>query len=302
MARTFTAYRRLSCPDVLSLSTSASPGRRGRARRTRRSRTVALHGLAGTSPVADAAGGAGFGVLCDAVPGARPVRARAGDRHRRRRATGRLTSLSTARRRPCGRGSCCCWDSLRHRRSRGPSGTARRSGTGFRQPWARRASSDTTCRAPVWRCLASWRPARSCRRWRPTRSASGDVYDVTARFAGSVVAYAVVTVLLLRSSVTLGVVVAVGVPVLVALLALVIRPLQRAQAAQREASGALTTLGADTVAGLRVLRGVGRRAGLPAALHREVAAGPRGRRPRRRRCRRASTRSRCCCPAPSSCW
>ncbi len=85
----------------------------------------------------------------------------------------------------------------------------------------------------------------------------GDVYDVSARFAGSVVAYVVVTVLLLRSSVTLGLVVAVGVPVLVALLALVIRPLQRAQAAQREASGALTTLGADTVAGLRVLRGVG---------------------------------------------
>jgi ABC-type multidrug transport system fused ATPase/permease subunit len=85
----------------------------------------------------------------------------------------------------------------------------------------------------------------------------GDVYDVTARFIGSIVAYAVVTVLLLRSSVTLGVVVAVGVPALVSLLALVIRPLQKAQAAQREAAGALTTLGADTVAGLRVLRGVG---------------------------------------------
>jgi ABC-type multidrug transport system fused ATPase/permease subunit len=83
------------------------------------------------------------------------------------------------------------------------------------------------------------------------------VYDVTARFTGSVVAYAVVTVLLLRSSLTLGVVVAVGVPVLVSLLAFVIRPLQKAQAAQREAAGALTTLGADTVAGLRVLRGVG---------------------------------------------
>lgn len=85
----------------------------------------------------------------------------------------------------------------------------------------------------------------------------GDVYDVTARFIGSIVAYGVVTALLLSSSVTLGVVVAVGVPVLVSMLALVVRPLQRAQAAQREASGALTTLGADTVAGLRVLRGVG---------------------------------------------
>ena len=49
----------------------------------------------------------------------------------------------------------------------------------------------------------------------------------------------------------------VGVPVLLALLTFVLRPLQRRQAEQREESGRLTTLGADTVAGLRVLRGIG---------------------------------------------
>jgi ABC-type multidrug transport system fused ATPase/permease subunit len=85
----------------------------------------------------------------------------------------------------------------------------------------------------------------------------GDAYDITARFAGSVVAYAAVAVLLLRASVPLGLVVLLGVPLVAGLLALVVRPLQRRQLAQRELAGRLTTLGADTVAGLRVLRGVG---------------------------------------------
>lgn len=85
----------------------------------------------------------------------------------------------------------------------------------------------------------------------------GDAYDITARFVGAVVAYGAVAVLLLRSSVPLGVVVLVGVPVTAALLAFVVRPLQRRQHAQRDVAGRLTALGADTVAGLRVLRGVG---------------------------------------------
>lgn len=85
----------------------------------------------------------------------------------------------------------------------------------------------------------------------------GDVYEVTARFVGSLVAYVVVVGLLWRSSTTLALVVGVGVPVLTALLGLVIKPLQSAQSFQREVSGELTTLAADTVAGLRVLRGLG---------------------------------------------
>ena len=85
----------------------------------------------------------------------------------------------------------------------------------------------------------------------------GGFYDVTARFSGAVVSYVVVAVLLLRASLELGLVVLLGVPLLVATLGLVVRPLQRRQTAQREESGRLIGLGADTVAGLRVLRGIG---------------------------------------------
>jgi ABC-type multidrug transport system fused ATPase/permease subunit len=85
----------------------------------------------------------------------------------------------------------------------------------------------------------------------------GGLYDVTARFVGSVVSYVVVALILLRASTTLGLVVLIGVPVLVACLSLIVRPLQSRQLAQREESGRLIGLGADTVAGLRVLRGIG---------------------------------------------
>jgi ABC-type multidrug transport system fused ATPase/permease subunit len=93
----------------------------------------------------------------------------------------------------------------------------------------------------------------------------GSAFDVTARFAGAVVSYAVVAVILLSTSVTLGVVVLLGVPAMVLLLGPLLRPLQRRQAMQREVAGRLTALGADTVAGLRVLRGIG---GEPAFLDR----------------------------------
>ena len=93
----------------------------------------------------------------------------------------------------------------------------------------------------------------------------GGLYDVSARFAGAIVSYVVVAVILLSKSRPLGLVVLIGVPVLVSCLSLILRPLQRRQAAQREESGKLTTLGADTVTGLRVLRGIG---GEQAFLHR----------------------------------
>jgi ABC-type multidrug transport system fused ATPase/permease subunit len=57
--------------------------------------------------------------------------------------------------------------------------------------------------------------------------------------------------------VTLGLVVLIGVPILVVLMGSVIKPLQARQADQREEVGKLTALGADTAAGLRVLRGIG---------------------------------------------
>jgi ABC-type multidrug transport system fused ATPase/permease subunit len=85
----------------------------------------------------------------------------------------------------------------------------------------------------------------------------GESFDVTARLSGAIVSFVVVSVILLRGSLMLGLVMLVGGPVLLASLSFVMRPLQRRQQAQREESGRLTALGADTVTGLRVLRGVG---------------------------------------------
>src|SRR5690606_36930643 len=85
----------------------------------------------------------------------------------------------------------------------------------------------------------------------------GHAFEVMPRFAGAIVSYVVVSVIVIRTSVVLGVMVLVGVPLLVLCVTPIIRPLQRRQRAQREALGKLTALGADTVVGLRVLRGIG---------------------------------------------
>ena len=86
---------------------------------------------------------------------------------------------------------------------------------------------------------------------------AGGAFDITARLAGAIASYFVVAAVLLSTSMLLGLVVLLGVPVLVASLSLVIQPLQARQREQREQVGQLTALGADTVAGLRVLRGIG---------------------------------------------
>ena len=86
---------------------------------------------------------------------------------------------------------------------------------------------------------------------------AGGAFDITARLAGAVVSYVVVAFILLSSSLVLGLVVLLGVPLLVLLVGTVIKPLQARQAVQRDEVGKLTALGADTAAGLRVLRGIG---------------------------------------------
>src|SRR5688572_10095776 len=86
---------------------------------------------------------------------------------------------------------------------------------------------------------------------------AGGAFDITARLSGAVVSYVVVAFILLSSSILLGLVVLLGVPLLVLLVGTVIKPLQARQAEQREEVGKLTALGADTAAGLRVLRGIG---------------------------------------------
>ncbi|MEW9264266.1 ABC transporter ATP-binding protein [Kineococcus endophyticus] len=84
-----------------------------------------------------------------------------------------------------------------------------------------------------------------------------DAFDVTQRAVASVAAVVVVAVLVLRTSVPIGLVILVGVPAVMALLLLVLRPLQERQRLHRKLSGELTSIGTDTVRGLRILRGIG---------------------------------------------
>lgn len=66
-----------------------------------------------------------------------------------------------------------------------------------------------------------------------------------------------VLVLMFQSSVPLAVVVTIGLPISILLVALLAKPLQAKQAIQREEQGILTTISTDAVSGLRVLRGIG---------------------------------------------
>lgn len=85
----------------------------------------------------------------------------------------------------------------------------------------------------------------------------GSLFDVTARFAGAVVSSLVVAALLLSASPLLGLVVLVGLPLLSATVVPLVRPLEAREATQRERIGRASARAADTVAGLRVLRGIG---------------------------------------------
>ncbi|GAA1552222.1 ABC transporter ATP-binding protein [Kribbella lupini] len=85
----------------------------------------------------------------------------------------------------------------------------------------------------------------------------GNLLEISARFAGAVVAFVVVAFILLSTSTTLGLVVLIGVPLMLFALGPLLRPLHRRQFAQREAVGELNSLGSDIVSGLRVLRGIG---------------------------------------------
>lgn len=85
----------------------------------------------------------------------------------------------------------------------------------------------------------------------------GEVFHVLPRLFGGIAAYVTLGVVLLTTSVPLGLLVLLGLPVVVGVLSALVPALQRRQQAQREANGRLTTLGADTVSGLRILRGIG---------------------------------------------
>ena len=85
----------------------------------------------------------------------------------------------------------------------------------------------------------------------------GNLMDVIGRLVGALVGFVAITVVLLRTSTSLGLVVAIGVPVLLVALGPILRPLQTRTLAQREMTGRLNSLANDIVGGLRVLRGIG---------------------------------------------
>ncbi|MBA2560654.1 MAG: ABC transporter ATP-binding protein [Propionibacteriales bacterium] len=85
----------------------------------------------------------------------------------------------------------------------------------------------------------------------------GNSIEIMGRAAGAVVSFLVVAAILLNTSVTLGLVVLVGVPALLLLLGPLLKPLQTRNLAQREMMGELNSLASDIVGGLRVLRGIG---------------------------------------------
>ena len=85
----------------------------------------------------------------------------------------------------------------------------------------------------------------------------GKLLEHLPALLGAAASFLVVAVLMLRTSVSLGLIVILGMPLVATIVTLVIRPLQKRQAVQREAQSAVTTITTDTVAGLRILRGIG---------------------------------------------
>ncbi|MGW8528615.1 MULTISPECIES: ABC transporter ATP-binding protein [Nocardiopsidaceae] len=85
----------------------------------------------------------------------------------------------------------------------------------------------------------------------------GDFYEDSALVPASVVTIGAVSVLMLSSHVTFGLIVLVAVPVMVVGMVPLLRPFSRRQEHHRTRQAELTTRATDLVSGLRVLRGVG---------------------------------------------
>jgi ABC-type multidrug transport system fused ATPase/permease subunit len=85
----------------------------------------------------------------------------------------------------------------------------------------------------------------------------GSSMDILLRGVGAIVAIVTVTVILLSTSVPLGLLVLFGVPLMAVAVGPLLKPLHRRQKRQRDLTGELSTRAADIVAGLRVLRGIG---------------------------------------------
>ncbi|GAA1668968.1 ABC transporter ATP-binding protein [Fodinicola feengrottensis] len=85
----------------------------------------------------------------------------------------------------------------------------------------------------------------------------GDAYEVSNRTAGAVLTFFGVATLMVVTTPILGIVVVIGTPILMLIVGPMMRLLERRQAEQRKLFGDTATIASDTVAGLRVLRGIG---------------------------------------------
>src|SRR3954470_3305918 len=85
----------------------------------------------------------------------------------------------------------------------------------------------------------------------------GALTEIVARAGSQLVAYLVVAFIVLSTSPALGVLMLLAAPVLVAAAMPMLRPLQARQQTERSRNSDLTSMAADIVAGLRILRGIG---------------------------------------------
>ena len=85
----------------------------------------------------------------------------------------------------------------------------------------------------------------------------GGFTEITARAASQAVAYLTVAVIVLATSVQLGLMVLIAAPLLVGVALPLLGPLHHRQETERRRTSTLTSLATDIVAGLRILRGIG---------------------------------------------
>ncbi|MCE7005329.1 ABC transporter ATP-binding protein/permease [Kibdelosporangium philippinense] len=85
----------------------------------------------------------------------------------------------------------------------------------------------------------------------------GGLASVITRLTGGVVAFVVVAIMLLTSTPILGLAVVIGVPLATLGFVPLLKPLRARTEIHRDEVGAATTMAADIVSGLRVLRGIG---------------------------------------------
>lgn len=85
----------------------------------------------------------------------------------------------------------------------------------------------------------------------------GDFYLFAIGSLSALVAFVFIAIMMLQISVPLGLVVVIGMPILLAVMSALVKPLQARLSEQREERGKLTTLATDGATGLRILRGVG---------------------------------------------